>query len=132
MSGTLFLSPPSFDGFDGGAGARYQTKREVTSYWYPTWLAQPAALVPGSRLVDAPPHDLTVEDVLQIARDYELVIMHTSTPSLPRDVECARVLKAQNPDVKVGLIGAHVAVLPEQTMRENPILDFVCRHEFDF
>ena len=42
----LFLSPPSFDGFDGGAGARYQARREVTSYWYPTWLAQPAALVP--------------------------------------------------------------------------------------
>ena len=33
---TLFLSPPSFDGFDGGAGARYQAKREVTSFWYPT------------------------------------------------------------------------------------------------
>ena len=27
MSKTLFLSPPSFDGFDGGAGARYQAKR---------------------------------------------------------------------------------------------------------
>ncbi len=32
---TLFLSPPSFDGFDGGAGARYQARREVASYWYP-------------------------------------------------------------------------------------------------
>ena len=42
---TLFLSPPSFDGFDGGAGARYQAKREITSYWFPTWLAQPAAPV---------------------------------------------------------------------------------------
>jgi len=41
MSKTLYLSPPSFDGFDGGAGARYQARREVTSYWYPTWLAQP-------------------------------------------------------------------------------------------
>ncbi len=44
---TLFLSPPSFDGFDGGAGSRYQAKREIRSFWYPTWLAQPAALVPG-------------------------------------------------------------------------------------
>jgi len=51
MSKTLFLSPPSFEGYDGGAGARYQTRREVTSYWYPTWLAQPAALVPKSRLL---------------------------------------------------------------------------------
>jgi hypothetical protein len=49
VSKTLYLSPPSFDGFDGGAGARYQTVREVTSYWYPTWLALPAALTPGSK-----------------------------------------------------------------------------------
>ena len=51
---TLFLQAPSFDGFDGGAGSRYQAKREVKSFWYPTWLAQPAALVPGSRVLDAP------------------------------------------------------------------------------
>jgi len=40
---TLFLHPPSFRGFDGGAGSRYQARREVRSFWYPTWLAQPAA-----------------------------------------------------------------------------------------
>ena len=39
---TLFLQAPSFDGFDGGAGSRYQAKREIKSFWYPTWLAQPA------------------------------------------------------------------------------------------
>ena len=97
MKKTLFLSPPSFDGFDGGAGARYQAKREITSFWYPTWLAQPAALVPGSRLVDAPPHHQTIEDVLAIAKDYELVIMHTSTPSLPNDAKFAAAIKAQIP-----------------------------------
>jgi hopanoid biosynthesis associated radical SAM protein HpnJ len=132
MKRTLFLNPPSFDGFDGGAGARYQARREITSFWYPTWLAQPAALVPGSKLVDAPPHGQTVEDVLKIAKDYELVILHTSTPSLANDVKCAGAIKAQNPNVQVGLIGAHVAVLPEQTLREHPIIDFVCRHEFDY
>ena len=25
---TLFLNPPSFEGFDGGAGSRYQAKRD--------------------------------------------------------------------------------------------------------
>ena len=50
MMKTLFLQPPSFEGFDGGAGSRYQARREIRSFWYPTWLAQPAALVPGSRL----------------------------------------------------------------------------------
>ena len=42
---TLFLQAPSFEGFDGGAGSRYQARREIRSFWYPTWLAQPAALV---------------------------------------------------------------------------------------
>src|SRR5262249_10863522 len=88
MLKTLFHSPPSYEGFDGGAGARYQNRKEVRSFWYPTWLAQPAALVPGSRLIDAPPHDLTVEDVLQAAGDadgtgqpYDLCIINTSTPT---------------------------------------------------
>nr|MDJ0732330.1 hopanoid biosynthesis associated radical SAM protein HpnJ [Crocosphaera sp.] len=132
MKKTLFLSPPSFDGFDGAAGARYQAKREITSFWYPTWLAQPAALVPDSKLVDAPAHYQTVEDVLKIAKDYELVIMYTSTPTLPNDVKCAEAIKAQNPETQVGLLGAHAAVLPSQTLEENPIIDFVCRNEFDY
>ncbi len=129
---TLFLSPPSFDGFDGGAGSRYQAKREITSFWYPTWLAQPAALVPGSKLVDAPPHNLGVPEMLSLAKDYDLVVMHTSTPSLANDVECARQLKAHNPKMKVGFIGAHVAVLADETLRANPIVDFAARHEFDY
>ena len=132
MMKTLLLSPPSFDGFDGGAGSRYQAKREITSFWYPTWLAQPAALIPNSKLLDAPPHGQTVEDVLKIAKDYELVIMHTSTPSLTNDVKCAEAIKAQNPNVQVGFVGAHVAVLPQQTLLENPEIDFVCRNEFDY
>ena len=59
MMRTLFLQAPSFDGFDGGAGSRYQARREIRSFWYPTWLAQVAAVVPGSKLIDAVPHRLT-------------------------------------------------------------------------
>src|SRR6266404_7937393 len=81
MMKTLFLQAPSFDGFDGGAGARYQMSREVKSFWYPTWLAQPAALVEGSKLIDAPPHGLTFEDVAPEAGKRDLVVLHTSTPS---------------------------------------------------
>lgn len=129
---TLFLNPPSWDGFDGGAGSRYQARREVRSFWYPTWLAQPAALVPGSRLVDAPPDDLSRDDVLRIARDYELVILHTSSPTLPGDAALAEALKNQAPDVIVGFVGAHAAVLPAETLQAAPAIDFVARKEFDF
>ena len=105
MSKTLYLSPPSFDGFDGGAGARYQARREVTSYWYPTWLAQPAALVPNSKLLDCPPHDIDIAKCLAIAKDFNHVIINTSTPSLKNDCKVAEAIKAQKPDTKIGFVG---------------------------
>ena len=129
---TLFLHPPSADGFDGGAGARYQAKREIRSFWYPTWLAQPAALVPGSRLVDAPPDGLTLDDVRPLARQYDLCVMHTSTPSFASDVRVAEALKAENPSLTVGMVGAAVAVAPEPSLRATRALDFVAGNEFDF
>jgi len=132
MMKTLFLQPPSFDGFDGGAGSRYQAKREICSFWYPTWLAQPAALVPGSRLIDAPPARTTLEQILPLAADYELVVMHTSTPSFPSDVKVAAALKEVNPGLKIGLIGAKVAVDAEGSLKQAPPIDFVARNEFDF
>jgi hopanoid biosynthesis associated radical SAM protein HpnJ len=129
---TLFLHPPSFEGFDGGAGSRYQAKREIRSFWYPTWLAQPAALVPGSRLIDAPPDGLTLDDVRPLARDYELAVLHTSTPSFPYDVKVAEALKAENPALRVGFVGAHVAVHSAESLAASPAIDFVARNEFDF
>ncbi len=129
---TLFLHPPSFEGFDGGAGSRYQARREIRSFWYPTWLAQPAALVPGSRLVDAPPARMRLEDVLPLARDYDLVVMHTSTPSFASDAKVAAALKDVKPDLKVGFVGAKVAVQPEESLAQAPAIDFVGRNEFDF
>ena len=129
---TLFLHPPSFDGFDGGAGARYQMKREVRSFWYPTWLAQPAALVEGSKLIDAPPHDLSFEDIVPELKNRELVVMHTSTPSFKADVKTAEMIKAINPGVKIGFIGAKVAVEPEKSLIAGHAVDFVARNEFDF
>jgi hopanoid biosynthesis associated radical SAM protein HpnJ len=129
---TLFLHPPSYAGFDGGAGSRYQARREVRSFWYPTWLAQPAALVPGSRLVDAPPADLTLEDVLPLAREYELAVLHTSTPSFSYDVKVAEALRAENPRLRIGFVGAHVAVHPEDALAASDAIEFVARNEFDF
>ena len=129
---TLFLHPPSADGFDGGAGSRYQARREIRSFWYPTWLAQPAALVPGSRLVDAPPDGLTLDDVRPLARQYDLCVIHTSTPSFAGDVRVAEALKAENPQLTVGMVGAAVAVAPDPSLRAGAALDFVARSEFDF
>ena len=81
MMRTLFLQAPSFEGFDGGAGARYQMRREVKSFWYPTWLAQPAALVADSKLIDAPPDRLTFADIIPEISNRDLVVTAMSDVS---------------------------------------------------
>ena len=132
MMKTLFLQPPSFDGFDGGAGSRYQAKREIKSFWFPTWLAQPAALVPGSRLIDAPPAKIGMDVVLADTKNRDLCVIHTSTPSFASDVKVAQAIKDANPNIKIGMVGAKVAVQPEESLLKGAPIDFVARNEFDF
>jgi len=129
---TLLLNPPSYRGFDGGAGSRYQARREVRSFWYPTWLAQAAALVPESRLIDAPADDLSLGDVVERVAEYDLVILHTSTPSLPQDAKTAAHLREAKPRLCIGLVGPHAMVLPEETLRTAPAADFAATGEFDY
>ena len=128
---TLFLNPPSYEDFDGGAGARYQAKREVWSFWYPTWLSYPAGMLPGARLLDAPPLHLSVEDVVRIARDYDHVVLHTSTPSFRADVRTAEAIKQAKPETVIGFVGGHVTARPEESLRSAPVIDYIARKEFD-
>jgi len=132
MMRTLFLQAPSYDGFDGGAGSRYQAKREIASFWYPTWLAQPAALIEGSKLIDAPPHRIGRDAIVAQARNFDLLVLHTSTPSFASDVKMIEAMKSVNPSLKAGLIGAKVAVEADKSLRASPLVDFVARNEFDF
>jgi len=129
----LFLNPPTFEDFDGGAGARYQASREVTSFWYPTWLCFPAGMIEGSRVVDAPVQKFDLGDCLTIARDFDMVVMYTSTPTLLIDIETARRIKEVKPGIVTVLTGPHVTVLPEESLRAgHGIIDIVCRGEFDY
>ncbi len=129
---TLFMQGPSFDGYDGGAGARYQMKREVKSFWYPTWIAQPAAMIEGSRLIDAPAQDQSWDDIKHEMDDKELVILHTSTPSFNQDVRTAELVKQRNPKALVGMVGAKVMIEDEKSLKASDAIDFVCREEYDF
>lgn len=132
MKRTLFMQGPSFEGYDGGAGARYQMKREVKSFWYPTWIAQPAAMIEGSRLIDAPAHDQSWEDIAHEVDDKDLIILHTSTPSFNQDIRTAALIKERNPNVLLGFVGAKVMIEDEKSLAASPHIDFVCREEYDF
>lgn len=132
MMRTLLMQGPSYDGWDGGAGARYQSKREIRSFWYPTWLAQPAALIDGAKLIDAPPHKLGLDDVLPEASKRDLVVLHTSTPSFSSDIRTAEAFKAANPKLVVGLVGAKAMVDARGCLAASTAVDFAASNEFDF
>jgi hopanoid biosynthesis associated radical SAM protein HpnJ len=129
---TLFLNPPSFDNFDGGAGSRWPATREIESYWYPVWLAYPAGMLEGARLLDAPPHHISAEETIEIAKGYEFLVLFTSTPGFPGDIGLAKAIKTANPGIKIAFVGPHVSVLPEKSLRDCPAIDFVARKEFDY
>jgi hopanoid biosynthesis associated radical SAM protein HpnJ len=129
---TLLLNPPSFEKFDGGAGSRYQATREITSFWYPVWLAYPAGLIKESRLLDAPADGVTPEQTVQIARDYDFVVLFTSTPGFKSDIRLAEMLKDAKPQIKIAFVGPHVSVQTEESLRASTAIDFVARKEFDY
>jgi hopanoid biosynthesis associated radical SAM protein HpnJ len=129
---TLLLNPPSFEKFDGGAGSRWPARREISSFWYPVWLSYPAGLIKESRLLDAPPHGVTPEETIRIARDYEFVVIFTSTPGFKNDILLAEGIKDTSPGIKVAFVGPPVSVLPEETLKASSAIDFVARREFDY
>ena len=128
---TLFLNPPSFDKFDGGAGARWPATREINSFWYPVWLSYPAGMLPGSRLVDAPPHKITQAETVRIASDYDFLVLFTSVVGFESDVRIVRRMKEAKPDLKVAFVGPDVQTRPTESLRASTDIDFVVRGEFD-
>jgi hopanoid biosynthesis associated radical SAM protein HpnJ len=128
---TLFLNPPSFEGFDGGASSRWSATREIESYWYPVWLCYPAGMLPDSKVVDAPPHGISIEQTVEMAKEFELLVLFTSTPGFHVDVQMAEMMKDLNPKLKVAFVGPPVTVEPEKSLRIAPAIDFIVRKEFD-
>jgi hopanoid biosynthesis associated radical SAM protein HpnJ len=129
---TLFLNPPSFEGFDGGASSRWPATREIESYWYPIWLCYPAGMLPDSKVVDAPPHKITPQETVQMARDFEFLVLFTSTPGFENDIRLADEMKQVNPKLEVCFVGPHVTALPEESLRAGTAIDFLIRREFDY
>jgi hopanoid biosynthesis associated radical SAM protein HpnJ len=128
---TLFLNPPSFEGFDGGASSRWPASREIESYWYPVWLCYPAGMLADSKVLDAPPHGVSIEQTVEMGKQFELLVLFTSTPGFHVDVKIAEMMKDANPKLQVAFVGPPVTVDPEATLKDNRAIDFVVRREFD-
>jgi hopanoid biosynthesis associated radical SAM protein HpnJ len=128
---TLFLNPPSFEKFDGGAGSRYPATREISSFWYPIWLAYPAGMLEGSRLLDAPPANISQPETIEIAKDYDFLVLFTSTVGFQSDISLVRRMKVLNPGLKVAFVGPDVQTRPTESLLASKDIDFIVRGEFD-
>ena len=128
---TLFLNPPSYDDFDGGAGSRYQATREVWSFWYPTWLAYPAGMIPGRPPAGRSAAQLHPRADRGGGQKLRFRGLHTSTPSLRMDSRTAEAIKAANPDVTIAFVGGHPTAAPEETLKMSEAIDIAGRKEFD-
>jgi len=73
-----------------------------------------------------------MDPILEDVKNRDLVVMHTSTPSFASDVRVAQMIKDANPKIMIGMVGAKVAVQPDESMRQGGPIDFVARNEFDF
>ncbi len=65
-------------------------------------------------------------------RDYEFLVLFTSTPGFPGDIRLVQKIKEINPKIKIAFVGPHVTVLPERSLKDCPAIDFVVRKEFDY
>jgi hopanoid biosynthesis associated radical SAM protein HpnJ len=95
-------------------------------------LARICELEEGARLLDAPPHKVSAQETIDIARDYEFLVLFTSTPGFPGDIQLAGKIKDANPKIKIAFVGPHVTVLPEKSLKDCSAIDFVVRKEFDY
>jgi hopanoid biosynthesis associated radical SAM protein HpnJ len=89
-------------------------------------------MLPDSKVVDAPPHKVSIEQTVAMARDFELLVLFTSTPGFAIDVKMAEMMKDSNPKLKVAFVGPPVTIEPEKCLRESKAIDFVARREFDY
>ena len=72
-------------------------------------------MLPDSKVVDAPPHKISIEQTVGMAREFELLVLFTSTPGFDVDCRISEMMKESNPKLKVCFVGPPVTVEPEKT-----------------
>lgn len=119
---TLLLNPPAFSD-----PSRFE--RESDIYWYPVDLCRTAAVLADCRVVDAPPHQVSALESIELAADFELVVLLTSESGVSIDLKLVEMMKIVNPSLKVAFVGPGVSVDVERSL-ENTAVDYVVHGEY--
>jgi radical SAM superfamily enzyme YgiQ (UPF0313 family) len=117
---------------------------ELSAIEPPIWAGLITAFIrrrgPSVELLDAEAEDLTPQRVAEYVTELNplltVVVVYghqpsASTQNMSAAGQVCAALKEKAPDLKVLLLGGHVAALPQQTLREEKA-DFVCGGEGPF
>jgi radical SAM superfamily enzyme YgiQ (UPF0313 family) len=88
-------------------------------------------MIREARLLDASADDMSREDVLRVAAGYELVVIHTGTATFENDASLAADIREAYPGMVIGMVGPHVTVAPEESLKASEAADFIAIGEFD-
>jgi len=88
-------------------------------------------MLPDSRVVDAPPHKMSVLHTVELATDFELLVLFTSSLGFHVDLKIAEMMKDTNPKLKVAFVGPPVTIEPEKALLSRAV-DLIVRREFDY
>ena len=89
-------------------------------------------MLPDSKVIDAPPHKITPQQIVDMAPEFDFLVLFTSTPGFVNDCALVEQMKSVNPDLEVCFVGPHVGSQPEASLRACPAINFVVRKEFDY
>jgi len=101
----------------------------------PIGLALIAAIMEKSgyavKLLDANALQLKPEAIAAAVTDADVVGITSMTPTIGTALDIARQIKQKSPNLKIVLGGAHVTLLPEDTLASSNDIDIIVRGEGD-
>ena len=137
----FILNPPYVKDFC--RSARWAAKSRGRVQRHPDYLLTLAGLLLQKghevKFVDGPVLDLNREIIKKYLKDFtpDLVVIHTTTPSIYNDLEYAKNAKEISDSIITIAVGPHVSALPKDTFeiaqnRFNNSLDAIAIGEYDF
>ena len=137
MADIFVLNPPVVQDFC--RSARWAARSRGRVQRHPDWLLTAVAVLEeaGFRVdfLDGPVLNLGRQEVLSALKQSrpDLLVLHTTTPSIDSDLIYASLTKELLPDCQTVAVGPHVTAEPEDTLkRANGSLDAVVRGEYDY
>ncbi len=134
----IFIVNPSY-GTGFVKAARWFAKSRGRVQRHPDYLARATAVLEEAGhkcvLLDAAAKDLPLADVEERIRAFrpDLTVLLATTPSIEGDLEHARSAKRASGGALTVMVGPHVTVEPEDTLRRGGGgLDAVARREYDY